>query len=120
MTIHHFEPTALLHFLRFAPAALHIASGDTVVTTTIDAGGFNASGEQVGGHPNPETGPFYVDGAEPGDTLQVHLEYLYPNRETGYSYSPLAPHVVDPTPCPSCRNASATNGASNPPATPPP
>ncbi len=28
------------------------------------------------GHDNPQTGPFYVEGAEPGDTLVVHIEKL--------------------------------------------
>lgn len=97
MTTHHFEPTSYHISFGSHPPVLCIASGDTVVTSTIDAGGTNARGEQVAGWPNPETGPFYIEGAEPGDTLQVHLDYLYPNREIGYSNTILAPHVVDPT-----------------------
>src|SRR5690348_13839862 len=30
---------------------------------------------------NPQTGPFYVEGAEPGDTLAVHLVSLEPARD---------------------------------------
>ena len=37
-------------------------------TTTVDAGGTDEKGVKrvLGG--NPETGPFYVEGAQPGDT----------------------------------------------------
>jgi len=96
MTTHHFEPTVYYNTFGSHPPALHIASGDTLVTSTIDAGGTNASGEQAARGPNPQSGPFYIEGAEPGDTLQVCIDHLSPNREFGYSYSPLAPHVVDP------------------------
>ena len=39
------------------------------------------------GHDNPQTGPFYVDGAEPGDTLAIHIEKLEPARAYGISSS---------------------------------
>ena len=35
-------------------------------------------------------------GAEPGDTLAVHLDYLAPNREWGYTATTVAANVVDP------------------------
>jgi acetamidase/formamidase len=34
---------------------------------------------------NPQTGPFYVEGAEPGDTLALHLVALEPARDFGAS-----------------------------------
>jgi acetamidase/formamidase len=34
---------------------------------------------------NPQTGPFYVEGAEPGDTLAVHIVDLTPARDWGAS-----------------------------------
>jgi acetamidase/formamidase len=34
---------------------------------------------------NPQTGPFYVEGAEPGDTLALHLIDLTPARSWGVS-----------------------------------
>jgi len=37
------------------------------------------------GHDNPQTGPFYVDGAEPGDTLVIHINKLEPARDHGIS-----------------------------------
>jgi acetamidase/formamidase len=42
------------------------------------------------------TGPFFVKGAEPGDTLIVHIDRMTPNRDTGWTFTPLAPNVVDP------------------------
>src|SRR5438094_8222656 len=41
------------------------------------------------GHDNPQTGPFYVEGAEPGDTIAVHLVKLEPARS--YAVSAFAP-----------------------------
>jgi acetamidase/formamidase len=39
------------------------------------------------GHDNPQTGPFYIDGAEPGDALAVHIIKLEPAREYAISSS---------------------------------
>lgn len=74
MTTHHFEPT--YYYLTFGPhePVLRVADGNEVVTTTVDAAGYDARGEQVAGRGNPLTGPFYVEGAEPGDTLAIHLD----------------------------------------------
>jgi acetamidase/formamidase len=35
------------------------------------------------GHDNPQTGPFYIEGAEPGDTVSVHIIKLEPARDYG-------------------------------------
>ena len=78
------------------PPVLRIKPGDSVVTSTIDARGFDSAGVQRGQGPNPETGPFYIEGAEPGDTLVVHLLRLETNRATGFSASLLAPYTADP------------------------
>jgi acetamidase/formamidase len=44
------------------------------------------SGEKVDlRYVNPQTGPFYVEGAEPGDTLVLHLVSVEPAREWGAS-----------------------------------
>src|SRR5262249_62193601 len=40
---------------------------------------------QPPGHDNPQTGPFYVDGAEPGDTLAIRIVKLEPARAYGIS-----------------------------------
>ena len=78
------------------PPALRIKPRDRVVTKTIDAAGVDWMGQQVAQGPNPQTGPFYVDGAEPGDTLVVRLLRVETNRATAYSSSLLAPYTVDP------------------------
>ncbi len=36
-------------------------------------------------HVNPQTGPFFVEGAEPGDTLALHVVDLQPARDWGAS-----------------------------------
>ncbi|MGB9893075.1 MAG: acetamidase/formamidase family protein [Candidatus Saccharicenans sp.] len=49
------------------------------------------------GHDNPQTGPFYLEGAEPGDTLVVHLISLEPARD--YAISSYFPDfgILNPT-----------------------
>ena len=75
---------------------LTIKPGDHVITSTIDARGTDSAGVKRGQGPNPQTGPFYIEGAEAGDTLIVHLVHLEPNRTTGYSGTLLAPYTADP------------------------
>ncbi|PYX74264.1 MAG: acetamidase [Acidobacteria bacterium] len=74
---------------------LTIAPGDTVHTTTVDAGGTDEKGvtRVLGG--NPETGPFYVETAAPGDTLAVHLTRVRLNRDWAESDDFLVGHAVD-------------------------
>ncbi|MCJ7548245.1 MAG: acetamidase/formamidase family protein [Anaerolineae bacterium] len=95
MTVHRFEPTQFHNAFGPHAAVLRIADGDSVETTTLDAHGYDARGEQVGEPPNPQTGPFYVEGAEPGDAVAVTIEVATPNRDTGWTYTPVASHVVD-------------------------
>jgi amidase len=78
------------------PPALRIRPGDRVSTTTVDAAGADADGRQVTAGGNPETGPFYVEGAEADDMLVVTLDKIEPNRATAYSGSLLAPYAIDP------------------------
>ena len=37
------------------------------------------------GHDNPQTGPFYIEGAKPGDTLAVHILHLEPATDHAIS-----------------------------------
>jgi amidase len=83
---HEFTPT--MFYRQFSPGnkpVLTIAPGDTVHTTTVDAAGTDEKGVKrvLGG--NPETGPFSIEGAEPGDTLVVHLLKLRLNRDYAVS-----------------------------------
>jgi amidase len=94
---HRFEPKEFYNTFSAAHSpALRIKPGDHVVTYTIDSRGVDSAGVQRGHGGNPETGPFFIEGAEPGDTLVVHLLRLETNRATGYSASLLAPYTADP------------------------
>lgn len=55
--------------------------GDTVNTQTLDSGGVDGAGRTRALFGNPQTGPFFVAGAEPGDTLVVRLKRLRLNRD---------------------------------------
>ena len=97
MTTHVFRPTHYHITLGPHEPVLRIADGDTVITTTVDAGGGDERNESVAPEGNPQTGPFYIEEAEPGDTLAIHLDHLYPNRDTGYTSTVVAANAVDPT-----------------------
>jgi acetamidase/formamidase len=60
---------------------LTIWPGDSVHTTTIDSGGVDEHGITRALYGNPQTGPFFVMGAEAGDTLVIHLRRLRLNRD---------------------------------------
>ena len=95
---HQVTPDRFYNTFSFAhPPALRIKPGDRVVTKTIDAGGVDWNGKTVASGPNPQTGPFFVEGAEPGDMLVVRIEKIETNRTTAYSSSLLAPYAVDPS-----------------------
>jgi amidase len=63
----------------YGPAApvAHVKSGDIIETNTLDAFGnvLKKPGDKLSmvKGDNPLTGPFYVDGAQPGDTLAVKI-----------------------------------------------
>jgi len=97
MERHEFQPTQYHNTIGSHEPVLHMSPGDTIVTTTVDAMGCDATGEQVATRGNPQTGPFFIDGAEPGDTLVLRLDRLTPNRPIGVTATVLAPNVVDPS-----------------------
>jgi acetamidase/formamidase len=77
-----------------AAPARRIKPGTRIVSWTEDCydGAVTKPGQlptkvQLPGHDNPQTGPFYVEGAEPGDTLAIHIEKLEPARDYGISSS---------------------------------
>jgi acetamidase/formamidase len=96
MALHRFVPTHFHNVLGTGDPVLQIADGDTVITTTLDAGGRDHANVERASRPNPMTGPFFVEGAEPDDALIVQIQRMTPTRSTGWTYSPLAPNVVDP------------------------
>lgn len=96
MTTHRFVPTEWHNVLGTLPPALTVASGDTVITETLDASGHDKDGVQRRPGPNPMNGPIFIEGAAPGDALKVEIVRMTPNRATGWTRSSLAGNVVDP------------------------
>jgi acetamidase/formamidase len=81
-----FEPVEFHRVFSSAIApVLTIWPGDTVRTMTVDAAGVDERGRTrvLGG--NPQTGPFFVEGAMPGDILVVRVKRLKLNRATAIS-----------------------------------
>jgi len=93
---HEFTPTVF--YRRFSPdnkPVLTVEPGDTIHTTTVDAGGTDEKGvtRVLGG--NHETGPFYVETAAPGDTLLVHIVKLRLNRDWAISDDGIVGRAAD-------------------------
>jgi len=95
-TTHHFEPTTYHLTLGQHEPVLRIQSGDTVKTSTVCADGRDRDGKVVIEGGNPQTGPFSIEGAEPGDVLAVRFDRIVPNRRFGWTGTMLAPNVVEP------------------------
>src|SRR5262249_38259090 len=94
---HDFTPTKFHRFFSGTiPPAMHINPGDTVRTTTVDAGGRDAKGARRSGGGNPETGPFYVESAAPGDTLVVKFNRIRLNRDSAGSGDRIVPDALGP------------------------
>ena len=72
---------------------LHIYPGDTVRTRTID-NARDANAVRYGSGGDPSTGPFYIEGALPGDTLVVHLVKVRANRNSARQGSRINAHAV--------------------------
>ena len=68
------------------PVVRRIKPGDVITTKTLDASGYDDKDVQRAASGNPMVGPFFVDGAEPGDAIVVHFRRIRLNRPTGWSY----------------------------------
>jgi len=94
---HTFEPTKFeLYFTSRVDPVLRIAPGDTVKTWSVGADGVDAKGERRSPGGNPQTGPFYVEGAMPGDTLVVRVNRLRTNRSWAVSGSRVVSNALEP------------------------
>ena len=92
-----FEPTKFhRQFSGSIEPALHINSGDTVRTTTVDADGTDGKGVRRSMGGNPETGPFYVEGAMPGDTLAIKFLRIRLNRDSAASGDSIVAGALTP------------------------
>jgi acetamidase/formamidase len=76
------------------PPVLRIFPGDTVNTRTIDTAGRDANAARHGTGGDPNTGPFYIEGALPGDTLVVKIIKLRANKPTARQGSRFNQHAV--------------------------
>lgn len=100
------KPGSQLHELR--PDAFHntfdatitpvlrVSSGDSIRTTTIDAGGTDEKGIERAKAGNPQTGPVYIEGAEPGDTIAIQIIRLRPNRDWAISTDTFSSRAITP------------------------
>jgi amidase len=93
-TVQYDPQTVYFTYCHSHPPAMRIASGDTVVTKTRDASNdvFAITDKTLNpkldlSRVNPQTGPFYIEGAEPGDTLKVHIDRIGLNRDWGWGGS---------------------------------
>jgi amidase len=92
--IHTYTPTRddLAYTFGGRMPVAHLASGDVLTTFTEDC--FGGTVRTVDDLPskvcefpylNPVTGPFFIEDAEPGDTLAVHFLAITPARPVGVS-----------------------------------
>ena len=88
-------------FSAYKEPVLRIRSGDTVITRTWDSGGQDFKGVRHLQHPyvypesgNPLMGPFYIEGADLGDSLEVRLDKVRLNRNWGYTSYRLNPGIL--------------------------
>jgi acetamidase/formamidase len=96
MATHRFSPDHFHSTLGAHPPALTLKDGDTVITSTLDAHGYDHETILRGPDTNPMTGPFFVEGAEPGDMLAIDIKRIHMTRVMGWTRQGLAWNVVDP------------------------
>jgi amidase len=95
--LHPFAPERFSHeFSGAVPPVLRVASGDSIATTCVDAHGTDEASVHRTLPGNPLTGPFYVEGALPGDSIAVHLDRLRLNRDWAFSGSTLSVNALLP------------------------
>ena len=86
------DPTKLAYTFGGFDPLVSVRPGTTVSTWTMDcfAGRVRSTSDLVSEvcdprFLNPQTGPFFVEGAEPGDTLVVHFRSITPRESQGVS-----------------------------------
>lgn len=96
-TVHQFKPTVYAkYYTAKAEPVLHMAAGDSIQTTSLDAGGHDQTGQRRWRGGNPVTGPFYIEGALPGDTLVIRLKRIRLNRDWADSGTQIVSNAVAP------------------------
>ena len=86
------DPARLVYTFGGVEPVASIAPGTILSTSTLDcfAGRVRSTADRVSEvcdprFINPQTGPFFVEGAEPGDTLAVHFVSIEPREAWGVS-----------------------------------
>ncbi len=96
MAVHRLDASApLLTWSRAHPPRVSIRSGDEVIFETLDSSGGvitpatrSADLETLHMDPNPLSGPVFIEGAEPGDALDVEVVSL---AHRGYGWTAIFP-----------------------------
>jgi len=92
-----FKPQVFYSYYSAAnPPALRIFPGDTIRTWTVDAGGLSPKMERLSRGGDATTGPFFIEGALPGDTLVVKLNKVRINREQARQGNRINARAVTP------------------------
>ena len=79
-----FVPTSSVQTFAVREPVLRVTPGDIVETETFSKPGDYYDAQTAGPWPG-EVGPFYIEGAAPGDTLVVRILKLTPNRDVAIS-----------------------------------
>jgi len=82
---HKFIPSTGVQTFAVREPVLRLKPGDIVETQTFSKPGDYYEPQTAGPWPG-EVGPFYVEGAAPGDTLVVRILKLTPNRDVAISH----------------------------------
>lgn len=90
----HFQPSVWqrTYAATYEPV-LRISPGDTVSTNSVDAVGIDENGKRVAHRGNPLTGPFFVEGAMPGDIIAITLHDVHLNRNYATTLNALIPKI---------------------------
>lgn len=100
-THHQHEPKKFYYTFGPHEPALTLQPGDTLTTTTVDAGNVDSNGRELPpemrqsvadtqlNEGNPQTGPFVVEGAEPTDVLALEIRAIDITRD--YATSKFVP-----------------------------
>ena len=91
-----FTRTFHRQFSSSIPPVMHVFPGDSVTTSTVDAGGVDSGGTQRSAGGNPLTGPFYIENAWPGDTLVVRFNRIRLSRDSATHSDGIVGHAFEP------------------------
>jgi amidase len=96
-TVHNIKPDTNWNTLdRKHPVVARIKPGDVVITKTLDASGYDDKDVQRAARSNPMVGPFFIEGAEPGDAIVVRFRKIRLNRPTAWSFYRLGSFALTP------------------------